>query len=139
MTAFVVAKAFAATAHSSFNIFDPYFPAEHNALLDQAVISPVSFVEPASHSGPICSSSSNYWLDQQDHTGTARGYAPFLPGDYTYPIYRDVKSYHAVGDCNADDTHNLQMAINDDGKGGNRYNDEVINSTSGSFCAGRDL
>ena len=39
-----------------------------------------------------------YWLDQQDHTGSVRGYAHLLGWDYIYPVYRNVKGYGAAGD-----------------------------------------
>ncbi|CAD6588583.1 MAG: hypothetical protein ASARMPREDX12_003380 [Alectoria sarmentosa] len=91
----------------------------------QAVLQLASLVEATSCSGPVTSNSSSFWLNQQDHTGVARGYAPFLPDDSAYPVYRNAKSYNAVGDGNADDTQNLQTAINDDGNGGNRYNKEL--------------
>ena len=105
-------------------------------LEDQAVIQPGSSVDAASCGGPVRSNPSTYWLDQQDHTGNARGYAPFLPGDFNYPVYRNVKSYHAVGDGNADDTQALQNAINDDGKGGNRYSNEVSTRPAQVFVPG---
>ena len=77
--------------------------------------------------GPVPSKPTKYWLDAQDHTGSARGYAPFLGNDYTYPVYRNVKSapYNAKGDGSADDTKALQDALNDDGSGGNRYKNGV--------------
>ena len=111
-------------------------PARKNTPQYQAVLQPASPNEAAPCSGPVGSNPSTYWLDQQDHTGAARGYAPFLPGDFTYPVYRSVKSYNAVGDGNADDTQNLQNAINDDGNGGNRYNNEVSTRPAEVFVPG---
>lgn len=133
----VVASTLAATAWSSpRQPFDSLFPARKNSPLDQAVLQPASPIEAASCNGPVSGNPSTYWLDQQDHTGAARGYAPFLPGDFTYPVYRNVKSYNAVGDGNADDTQNLQNAINDDGNGGNRYNNEVTTRPAEVFVPG---
>lgn len=136
-TALVVAGTLAAAAQSSpSGPFDSFFPARKNGPINQAVLQPPSPIEAASCSGPVSSNPSTYWLDQQDHTGAARGYAPFLPNDYTYPVYRNVKSYNAVGDGNADDTQNLQNAINDDGSGGNRYNNEVTTRPAEVFVPG---
>ena len=103
---------------------------------DQAVLQPAAPVQAASCSGPVKSNPSDYWLDQQDHTGNARGYAPFLPGDYTYPVYRNVKAYSATGNGYTDDTQSLQNAINDDGSGGNRYNNEVTTRPAEVFVPG---
>lgn len=126
ITTLVIAGTLAATVQSTpSHSYASFSPWAKKTPEDQAVIRPVSPVEAASCSRPVNSNPSTHWLDQQDHAGNARGYAPFLPGDFTYPVYRNVKSYHAVGDGNADDTQNLQNAINDDGKGGNRYNNEV--------------
>lgn len=75
--------------------------------------------------GPVASSPSTFWLDEMDHTGTARGYAPELNGFFTYPVYRNVMSptYGAANDGSGDQTQALQNAMNDDGQGGNRYSD----------------
>lgn len=79
--------------------------------------------------GPISSNPSQYWLELQDHTGSPRGYAPFIDERATYPVYRNVRSYNVVGDGNADDTDHLQKAINaisaDPNAAGTRYNNEV--------------
>lgn len=79
---------------------------------------------------------SAYWLDAQDHTGPARGYAPFIAPDHTYPVYRNVRSYGAVGDGVHDDADLLQNAINTDGYGGNRYRNEVTTRPALVFVPG---
>ena len=133
----VVAGILAATVQTSpSRPLDSYFPVRKNSPQNQAVLQPASTIEATSCSGPVSSNPSTYWLDQQEHTGAARGYAPFLPGDFTYPVYRNVKSYNAVGDGNTDDTQNLQNAINDDGNGGNRYNNEVTTRPAEVFVPG---
>lgn len=75
--------------------------------------------------GPVSSSPSTFWLDEMDHTGAGRGYAPELGDYYDYPTYRNVMSdtYGAVNDGSGDQTAAIQNAINDDGQGGNRYSD----------------
>lgn len=70
--------------------------------------------------GPVQSQPTTFWLDQQDHTGPARGYAPFISGYYTYPVYRNVLNYSVKNDGTGDQTANLQNAINTDGRGGSR-------------------
>ena len=80
--------------------------------------------------------SASYWLDAQDHTGPSRGYAPFIAPDYTYPVYRNVRSYGAVGDGVQDDADSLQNAINTDGQGGNRYRNEVTTRPALVFVPG---
>ena len=84
------------------------------------------------------STAAPYWLDQQDHTGPARGYAPFLGSDHTYPVYRNVKSYGAAGDGRKDDIEALQKAINDDpnSKSRNRYKNEVTTRPALVFVPG---
>ena len=132
MTMLVFAATLAARIQSSLSdSLDSYFEAP-----DQAVLQPASPIQAASCTGPVKSNPSDYWLDQQDHTGNARGYAPFLPGDYTYPVYRNVKAYNATGNGNTDDTQSLQNAINDDGNGGNRYNNEVTTRPAEVFVPG---
>lgn len=84
------------------------------------------------------STAAPYWLDQQDHTGPARGYAPFLGSDHTYPVYRNVKNYGAAGDGRKDDIEALQKAINDDpnSKSRNRYKNEVTTRPALVFVPG---
>lgn len=45
----------------------------------------------------------SFWYPNMDHAGQARGYAPDLDGDYSYPVYKSVDS----GDGDA-----IQRAIN---------------------------
>ncbi|KAI5926488.1 beta-1,3-glucanase [Camillea tinctor] len=54
----------------------------------------------------------SFWYANMDHTGNARGYAPDLDGDYTYPVYMTV---------NAGDGASIQNAINDAGNGASRH------------------
>ena len=82
------------------------------------------------------SAATGYWLDEQDHTGNARGYAPFLGNDFTFPVYRNVRSFGAAGDGQRDDTDALQNAINTDGKGGNRYKNEVTTRPAEVYVPG---
>ena len=56
-------------------------------------------------------SATNFWYSNMDHTGSARGYAPDLDGDYNYPVYKAVNP----GDGNA-----IQNAIRS-GSSGNRH------------------
>ena len=93
-------------------------------------------------SGPVQSSPTAYWLDQQDHTGAPRGYAPLISEAATYPVYRNVRSYNAVGDGNTDDTNALQKAINaisagpDPNSAGTRYQNEVTTRPALVFVPG---
>ncbi|ROV88695.1 hypothetical protein VSDG_09508 [Cytospora chrysosperma] len=67
----------------------------------------------------VQSRATSFWYANMDHTGSARGYAPDLDGDYTYPVYKAVDS----GDADA-----LQGAINDDGISGNQRNSQWLAS-----------
>lgn len=101
----------------------PLLPGHQGNALNQVPIVPVL-------------TASKYWLDEQDHSGSARGYAPFLGNYYTYPVYRNVRAYGASGDGQHDDTDALQNAINTDGKGGNRYKNEVTTRPAEVFVSG---
>lgn len=51
-------------------------------------------------------------------------------------MYRNVRSYGAVGDGSQDDTDSIQNAINTDGQGGNRYRNEVTTRPALIFVPG---
>lgn len=91
---------------------------------------------PISLESAVSTTASAYWLDEQDHTGNARGYAPFLGNDFTYPVYRNVRSFGATGNGQTDDTDALQNAINTDGKGGSRYRNEVTTRPAEVYVPG---
>ena len=101
-----------------------------NNLFDRSIVNNNTCATPAS------SVHGFYWLDQQSHIGVTGGYSPFLQDQTTYPVYRNVKSYKAVRNGQSDDTKSLQTAINDDGKGGNRYQNEVSTRPAQVFLPG---
>ncbi|MCJ1428228.1 hypothetical protein MMC29_006136 [Sticta canariensis] len=69
-------------------------------------------------------------------TNKPRGFAPFLKPDYAYPVYRNVQAYGAIGNGQPDDTDALQDAINSDGNGGSRYQNEVTTRPAEVFVPG---
>jgi hypothetical protein len=91
---------------------------------------------PDSCSGPTKGTPDVFWLDKQDHIGPARGYAPFIDGFYTYPVYRNVLNYNAKNDGTGDQSANLQQALNDDGRGGNRYQNGLTYEPAEVFLPG---
>ena len=57
----------------------------HNASYSPSTIKPAKPINAqakiqaaAACSGPVTGNPSGFWMDQEDHTGNARGYAPFL-------------------------------------------------------------
>lgn len=77
-----------------------------------------------------------YWLQAQDHTGEARGYAPYVQGNPQYPVYRDVIEYGARNDGSGNQTYALQNAINTDGMGGSREGKGSTNMPAEVFLPG---
>ncbi|KAI0150533.1 glycoside hydrolase family 55 protein [Xylariaceae sp. FL1272] len=53
----------------------------------------------------------SFWYANMDHTGSARGYAPELDGDYSYPVFMAVAAGDGAG---------IQAAINAADNGGTR-------------------
>lgn len=112
----------------------------HNVAEGNLIISEMSGglqvpITSPSCSGPSKGNYSGFWLDKQDHTGSARGYAPFIDNYYTYPVYRNVVNdpYNCKNDGSGDQTAALQLALNDDGRGGNRYLQGTTNEPAEVF------
>jgi glucan 1,3-beta-glucosidase len=91
---------------------------------------------PPSCPGPVKGNASGFWLDKQDHTGSPRGYAPFIDGYFTYPVYRNVLHYNAKNDGTGDQSDNLQNAMNTDGRGRNRYQNGLTFEPAEVFLPG---
>lgn len=70
---------------------------------------------------PSGTASGPYWLDQQDHTGNGRGYAPYVKTNANYPVYRNVLTYGVKNDGSANQTAALQNVIDTDGQGDTRH------------------
>ncbi|EED14258.1 exo-beta-1,3-glucanase, putative [Talaromyces stipitatus ATCC 10500] len=77
-----------------------------------------------------------YWLQAQDHTSDARGYAPYAQGNIQYPVYRVVTQYGAKNDGSGDQTLAIQNAINTDGVGGTREGKGSTNMPAEVFLPG---
>ncbi|KFY09512.1 hypothetical protein V491_08124, partial [Pseudogymnoascus sp. VKM F-3775] len=75
----------------------------------------------ATCTGPTASKPSKYWLEEQDHTGDARGIALFTDNNDKYPVFRNVLDFGVANDGTGDQSGKLQDTINTDGNGGSRY------------------
>ncbi|KAI1304383.1 glycoside hydrolase family 55 protein [Xylaria venustula] len=60
----------------------------------------------------LAARATSFWYANFDHTGTARGYAPDLDGDFNYPVYMAVAAGDGAG---------IQKAINAGTNGGTRH------------------
>jgi hypothetical protein len=84
------------------------------ALLAAVSASPIVAVE--DHNGTVNelrARATSFWYANMDHTGNARGYAPDLDGDFTYPVFVAVSPGAGAAE--------IQAAINSDGAGGSRH------------------
>ncbi|KAJ2976359.1 hypothetical protein NUW58_g8108 [Xylaria curta] len=60
----------------------------------------------------LAARATSFWYANVDHTGTYRGYAPDLDGDFNYPVYVAVNPGDGAG---------IQRAINSGTNGGTRH------------------
>lgn len=67
----------------------------------------------------LVSRATTFWYANMDHTGNARGYAPDLDPDFSYPVYKTV----TAGDGNS-----IQAAINVGTATGSSRNNLWLNS-----------
>lgn len=77
-----------------------------------------------------------YWLETQDHTGSGRGYAPFVQGNTAYPVHRNALDYGCKNDGSGNQTATLQDAIDSDGQGGSREGKGVTYMPAEVFLPG---
>ncbi|KAE8383081.1 pectate lyase superfamily protein-domain-containing protein [Aspergillus bertholletiae] len=85
--------------------------------------------------GPVQGSPTSYWLADQDHSGSARGYAPNV-NNTNYPVWRNILDYGASNDGSGNQTSLLQNAINDNGAGGSRKSNGVTRYPAEVFLPG---
>jgi hypothetical protein len=60
----------------------------------------------------LAARATSFWYANMDHTGSARGYAPDLDGDFNYPVFMAVSPGDGAG---------IQRAINAGTNGGTRH------------------
>lgn len=103
---------------------------------DARLQKPGALLERAACTGPTASKPSKYWLDEQDHTGDARGIAPFSGNTDTYPVFRNVLDFKVANDGTGDQTGGLQDAMNSDGNGGSRYKNGLTSKPAEVYLPG---
>ncbi|KFY45410.1 hypothetical protein V495_03001 [Pseudogymnoascus sp. VKM F-4514 (FW-929)] len=103
---------------------------------DARLQKPGALLERAACTGPTASKPSKYWLDEQDHTGDARGIAPFSGNSDTYPVFRNVLDFKVANDGTGDQTSGLQDAMNSDGNGGSRYQNGLTTKPAEVYLPG---
>ncbi|CZR64545.1 probable Glucan endo-1,3-beta-glucosidase BGN13.1 [Phialocephala subalpina] len=67
---------------------------------------------PQSNKQVVLSQATSFWYANMDHTGPARGYAPDLDPDYTYPVFQSVNPGNGTS---------IQNAINSADGGATRH------------------
>jgi len=60
----------------------------------------------------LAARATSFWYANMDHTGSARGYAPDLDGDFNYPVFMAVNPGDGAG---------IQRAINAGTNGATRH------------------
>ncbi|OBT90432.1 hypothetical protein VE02_00765 [Pseudogymnoascus sp. 03VT05] len=95
-----------------------------------------ALLERAACTGPTASKPSKYWLEERDHTGAARGIAPFTDISDQYPVFRNVLDFKVANDGTGDQSGNLQDAINSDGNGGSRYQNGLTTKPAEIYIPG---
>ncbi|KAJ5885420.1 Pectin lyase fold/virulence factor [Penicillium taxi] len=106
------------------------------ALPTSQTTSPVVVTNSQTCPSPSPKAAGPYWLDDQDHSQSGAGHAPYIPNSNMYPVYRNVMDYNVNNDGSGDQTAKLQNAIDTDGNGGTRKGNGVTRYPAEIFLPG---